>query len=647
MKKSVRRVLTGVVVVAVGFLGVTSLTGGSSEPLGPIKTVVAERTELRSLTRATGTVQPTRQIALSFPSVGRVAVVNVEPGQRVTQGQVIAETDSSVARIEVTSREAALAEALARVDGFKGQVTAADRAVFVATVEAAKSTSTQAERSASQQSEVNDASAAQLDATVEIASSQQARDISVLATEEVRLVEAQSKVDRETASRSEQMTYLDVAKANVQVAQKRRNEVRDQLATVRVDSARLNIQSAEAQRELDRVTADYERLRAANAGAVDGNGNAVVLLVPDTQVVAARGALSAVSARISAAEAEVVRVQTVLDVAVDALAAADRELATIQAKFDGIDGKVVSAQAALEGTRQRVESQRETTARSSDAMVNAETAMSAGKTRDRQTMVAAKNQRLAAEAALRTAQREQRQRQQGAKPSEIRGALALVDVAAASLELAEDALAKSQLIAPFDGVIASVGVKVGEQIGTSAAALGGAGGAGGGAGSSTAGTIVLVDASSVLIRLPLPEVDAARVKDSAAAVVTFESLPDAKPLTAKVDSVEPTPTIVNGVSTYTARVLIVGAPSNVRLGMTASVEILLGTRTNVLTVPAETLSEKDGTTSVSVVEIVDKKEVISVRPVSVGDRAEGRVEIVDGLKAGEKVEVPQAEKGAK
>ncbi len=643
MKKVIRRSLTGVVLVAAGVTAFMVLQGNTA-PLPPVKTAPAALVDLRSITSATGSVQPIRQIALSFPSPGRVSQLSVQPGDRVKAGTVVAEVDSEAAKTEVKIRQAALNEAVAKAQGLQRTVTAADKALYAATLSAAQSTAKQAARTEGQLAEVNDASAAQLDNTIEDAAAQQQRDAATLAVDSTRVDDAQNKLNQNTASREEAKTFLEVAKANLDIAQKRRDVVRDQLATARQESTNLGVIRDEAQRVLDKATADYERQKSL-LPTVDSAGNPLLVFVPDTAVVNARTALAAAAAKVSAAEANVVSVQATFDVANDAVASATTALANAQTKFDTLDGKVTAAQASLEAARTKVEAQRESAARADAAVKNAKVAKDTGMKRDEQAMVAAENARIAAESAARTAAREKRQKEQLAKPSDVRAALATVDSAAASLELARDQLGKTQLKAPFDGVISSVGFKQGEQVGASAAALGSTSAKD----STSAATIVIVDTSSVVIRLPLPEIDAAKVTEGQTATITFESLGDSfKPLKAKVDSVEPTPTVVNGVSTYNARITIADVPQTVKLGMTATVEVLIKIRKQVLVVPADSLSEKDGATQVNVVTTSkDNKQVITPTEVQVGDRGDGKVEIVRGIKKGDLVKLPDTVGGAK
>jgi multidrug efflux pump subunit AcrA (membrane-fusion protein) len=643
MKKTIRRTVTAVVVLAVGATAFVVLRGNTA-PLPPVKTAPAALVDLRSVTSATGSVQPIRQIALSFPSVGRVSQVSVQPGDRVAAGTVVAEVDSATAKTEVKIRQAALNEAVARAQGLQRTVTAADKALYTATLSAAQSTAKQAARSEVQLAEVNDASAAQFDNAIDAAATQQQRDAATLSVDSTRVDDAQNKLNENTASRVEAKTFLDVAKANLDIAQKRRDEVRDQLALARQESTNLGVTRDEAQRALDKAIADYERQRSL-LPTVDASGNPLLVFVPDTAVVNARTALAAVAAKVSAAEANVVSVQATFEVANDAVVAATTALANAQTKFDTFDGKVTAGQASLEAARTKVEAQRESAARAADAVKNAKVAKEAGIKRDEQAMVSAENARIAAESSARTAAREKRQKEQLAKPSDVRAALATVDSAAASLELARDTLDKTQLKAPFDGVIASVGFKQGEQVGTSAAALGSTSTKD----ASNSATIVIVDTSSVVIRLPLPEIDAAKVTEGQTATITFESLGDSfEALKAKIDSVEPTPTVVNGVSTYNARITINDVPKTVKLGMTATVEVLLKIRKQVLTVPAESLSEKNGETQVNLVTTsADNKQVITLTEVTVGDRGDGKVEIVRGVKKGDLVKLPDTVGGAK
>ena len=74
-------------------------------------TVVAQEQALRGTVLATGTVEPVRQVNLSPAQPGIVAAINVEEGERVRTGQVLAVMDGGDLAIRIKERQALLREA--------------------------------------------------------------------------------------------------------------------------------------------------------------------------------------------------------------------------------------------------------------------------------------------------------------------------------------------------------------------------------------------------------------------------------------------------------------------------------------------------------------------------------------------------------
>jgi RND family efflux transporter MFP subunit len=637
MKKKTRRVLVIGGVAAIAIPSVVLLRGSGESSNAELRTAEVTETELRSITNATGTVQPSRQAALSFSAGGRVTEVAVVAGQRVNAGDVLVRLDDAAARLELEARQAALREAEARVIALSTQVSAADRAANDAAARQAASATKQAKNVEDVTRAATAASNEQLEANVALARRQSERDAAQLVLDEKRLTDAQDRLTRDLAAKDDAAKKLEAARAVQADALKRRDEVRDIVNSMRLEVSRLVLIRDDAQRAYDIAVADFERLRAINATPDSTPG----AFPSDRDVVSARKVLQAATAEVTKAEAELTRLQGIAEGTTDIITSAEREVTNAQSRFDVADGRATTSQANVDPARQRVEAQREIASKSAEQVDAAITAQMAGKRRDRQQVATAANATKAARDAAMVIDEQNRQREQGARPAEIAAAKAVVDAAKVNVSIAQDSLAKLLLTAPFSGVVASVSTKVGEQVGTTAGSVGSSAAAT----DRAIGALTMIDDSALLIRLPLPEVDATKVKQGATAVVTFESLgAAAKPLAAKVDAIEPTPTAVNGVSTYTARVSLNNVPETIRVGMTASVEVLLAVRGKVVTVPAEALSERDGATIVKVASNDPKKVEPIERPVQVGERADGRVEIVSGLKVGERVVLPALDK---
>ena len=97
--------------VAAGVWGATLLVRRPSDrDLDPY-TVVVQQKALRGTVMATGTVEPVRQVNLSPLQPGIVAAINVEEGEQVRAGQVLAVMDGGDLSIRIKERQALLAQA--------------------------------------------------------------------------------------------------------------------------------------------------------------------------------------------------------------------------------------------------------------------------------------------------------------------------------------------------------------------------------------------------------------------------------------------------------------------------------------------------------------------------------------------------------
>ena len=90
---------------------------GSSPVLRSVQTMIAEPLPV-SVTRAFPTVlEPPQMTSLAFEMGGRLASVDLQVGQRVTEGQVLLTLDAATIELQLRQAEAALGEATSALDG--------------------------------------------------------------------------------------------------------------------------------------------------------------------------------------------------------------------------------------------------------------------------------------------------------------------------------------------------------------------------------------------------------------------------------------------------------------------------------------------------------------------------------------------------
>ncbi|GCD98709.1 efflux RND transporter periplasmic adaptor subunit [Embleya hyalina] len=217
------------------------------------------------------------------------------------------------------------------------------------------------------------------------------------------------------------------------------------------------------------------------------------------------------------------------------------------------------------------------------------------------------------------------------------------------------------LIAPSDGVVASVSGKVGDSVsaggsgGTGASTgssgssgssgSGGSGGQGGSSASSNStasGFVVLANPTGMESRVSFSEADAAKVKAGQPATVTL-NVDSAIRLNAKVVSVNPLPDSGGSAGSvkYGATIALQGDVSTLRTGQTANISVIVAQADNALQVPSGAVtggtsgSAGTGGSGASVRVLVDGVE--QRRTVTLGVVGDQTTQILSGLAEGDEI----------
>jgi RND family efflux transporter MFP subunit len=195
-----------------------------------------------------------------------------------------------------------------------------------------------------------------------------------------------------------------------------------------------------------------------------------------------------------------------------------------------------------------------------------------------------------------------------------------LEIAELSLESAELNLEKAVIVAPFDGVIADITITEGKDV--SAAAL-------------AAPAISLVDTSEIEMRGFIDEIDITIVKVGQAANITLDALPDEE-INGRVAFVSLVGTTLAGIVVYDTTITLENPVDELRDGMTATAEVIIERRDDVLFIPNRALH---GTwENPWVLVLVD--EQVEEREITLGLTDGINTEVLSGLEAGEKVVLP-------
>ncbi len=179
-------------------------------------------------------------------------------------------------------------------------------------------------------------------------------------------------------------------------------------------------------------------------------------------------------------------------------------------------------------------------------------------------------------------------------------------------------LLKSQLIAPFDGVVAQVNLQVGQPS------------------SASTQPVVLANLSQLEAQVLVAETDVPRVQVGQPVQVTFDALPS-QTFTATVVEVALVGQTASGVVNYPVTIALNQADPQIRPGMTANVTIVVEQRDNILLVPNRAIKLSGRQRTVTVLK--DGKP--TVVDVTLGMSGDTESEVTSGLNEGDVVVVPQ------
>lgn len=169
------------------------------------------------------------------------------------------------------------------------------------------------------------------------------------------------------------------------------------------------------------------------------------------------------------------------------------------------------------------------------------------------------------------------------------------------------------LRAPFDGVIAKVSYKKGEEVSSGAA-------------------IVTLITKQQTATIALNEVDVAKVKVGQRASLTFDAVEDLT-ISGEVAEVDSLGTTSQGVVSYNVKIVFDVQDERVKPGMSTSASIVLSAKPDILQVPSAAVKTSGGSSYVEMLE----NNVSARHNVTVGVSNDLMTEITSGLNEGEEV----------
>ncbi|MFD8756295.1 efflux RND transporter periplasmic adaptor subunit [Kitasatospora sp. NPDC059577] len=223
-----------------------------------------------------------------------------------------------------------------------------------------------------------------------------------------------------------------------------------------------------------------------------------------------------------------------------------------------------------------------------------------------------------------------------------------VATAQTSLSNAQAALAGTTLTATVDGTVASISNKVGDTVGATASGSTGSGSSTKSTGTSTGssapnGFIVLTNPTGMQVTANFSELDSLKLKKGEAATVALNAQSETK-LNATVLSISSLPSSSgsggaagSSAVQYSATLQLTGDTSTLRTGLSATVQVITGEADNALSLPTAALSGTGTSRTATVLHEDGSSERVDV---GVGVEGDSTVQVVSGLKEGDKVELP-------
>jgi RND family efflux transporter MFP subunit len=202
-----------------------------------------------------------------------------------------------------------------------------------------------------------------------------------------------------------------------------------------------------------------------------------------------------------------------------------------------------------------------------------------------------------------------------------------------ALELVQDSLRKTRIVAPFDCTVLTRPVSMGQAVS--------------GSGGFNSGTEVLTIANltDMVINAHINQADVSRLGVNDEVSVEVEAVPGLE-MVGKVERIAPQATIKNNIKGFAVRILLQNVDERVRPGMTADIQIPVAAADNVVAVPlAAVFTERDPVTQQTerYVYVVEKGR-FERRPVQIGVSDYFYAEVQKGLSPGETVALEQPPK---
>ncbi|MEP0917758.1 efflux RND transporter periplasmic adaptor subunit [Leptolyngbya sp. DQ-M1] len=335
------------------------------------------------------------------------------------------------------------------------------------------------------------------------------------------------------------------------------------------------------------------------------------------------------------AQARVAEAQARLDqlragTRVEEVRQAESEVARARGEVDRVQGLVSDATQAAEFARTQTRRQRELASQGAIS-TNSLDEFIRREQNANQTLSQARAQLSQSQAQLNQANQQLAQRQNGARPEEIRQSEAQLAAAIAQLQQVQNRLEDTYIRAPFSGVITQRYATVGAFVTPTTQATAGADG--------SASTSIFALANGLEVRAKVPEVDIGQIRRGQEVDIRVDAYPE-ESFKGRVRLIAPEAVTERDVTSFSVRIDILTGRDKLRSKMNANVNFLGDSIPNTLVVPTAALSTQRGQTGVWVPGENNKPRF---QRVTTGLSFDNETQILEGIKAGDRIFVQPPE----
>ncbi|MBW4440288.1 MAG: efflux RND transporter periplasmic adaptor subunit [Plectolyngbya sp. WJT66-NPBG17] len=335
------------------------------------------------------------------------------------------------------------------------------------------------------------------------------------------------------------------------------------------------------------------------------------------------------------AQARVAEAQAKLDqlragTRIEEVRQAEAEVERAQGEIRRVEGLVADANSAVDFARTQTRRQRELASQGAIATNSLDEFIRKEQSAN-QTLSQARAQLSQSQAQLNQANQQLEQRQNGARPEEIRQSEAQLASAIAALQQVQNRIEDTYIRAPFSGVITQRYATVGAFVTPTTQATAGADG--------SASTSIFGLANGLEVRARVPEVDIGQIKRGQEVDIRVDAYPE-ESFKGRVRLIAPEAVTERDVTSFSVRVDILTGRDKLRSKMNTDVSFLGDSIPSTLVVPTAALSTQKGQTGVWVPGENNKPRF---QRVTTGLSFDNETQILDGIKVGDRIFVQPPE----